>query len=131
MLDPWVWTFQNIAHELEHLATEYSLPVGAFFLAEEDGVDLGCVGVRRFHEGVGEIKRLYTAPAARGLGVGRLLAQRAIDSGRQLGYHRLLLDTLPSMIEAQSLYTSFGFTRTAAYRFNPVEGTAFLELELR
>ena len=123
-------SFQNIAYELDNLSSEYSPPAGAFFLAQEDGTDLGCVGLRRFAEGVGEIKRLYTAPAARGRGVGRLLAQSAVASGRHLGYHRLLLDTLPSMREAQSLYTSLGFTPTTAYRVNPVEGTAFLELRL-
>jgi hypothetical protein len=35
------------------------------------------------------------------------------------------------MNETQALYQSFGFRPTAAYRFNPVEGTAFLELTLR
>lgn len=123
-------SFQNIAHELEHLPSEYAAPAGAFFLAEENGSWLGCVGLRRFAEGVGEIKRLYAAPAARGRGVGRLLAQAAVAAGTHLGYRRLLLDTLPSMKEAQSLYTSLGFKPTAAYRFNPVAGTAFLELEL-
>ena len=70
-------------------------------------------------------------PAARGRGVGGLLAQGIVAAAKQLGYTRLLLDTLPSMKEAQSLYVSLGFKPTAAYRFNPVRGTAFLELELR
>jgi carbonic anhydrase len=124
-------SFQNIAYELEHLPSEYGAPTGAFFLAEENGCDVGCVGLRRLAEGVGEIKRLYTTPAARGRGVGRLLARTAVAAGDRLGYYRLLLDTLPSMKQAHSLYTSLGFKSTAAYRFNPVEGAAFLELELR
>ena len=124
-------SFQNIAHELEHLPSEYGPPAGAFFLAEEDGSYLGCVGLRRFSEGVGEIKRLYMTPAARGRGVWRLLARRALAAGTSLGYRRLLLDTLPSMKEAQSLYASLGFKPTSAYRYNPVAGTAFMELELQ
>ena len=124
-------SFQNFAHELEHLTSEYAPPTGAFLLAEENDVYVGCIGVRQSSHGVGEIKRLYVVPTARGRGVGRLLAEGILATAKQLGYTRLLLDTLPSMREAQSLYVSLGFKPTAAYRFNPVPGTAFLELELR
>lgn len=89
------------------------------------------MGVRHFSDAVGEIKRLYVIPAARRRGIGRLLAQGIVDAAKQLAYTRLLLDTLPSMKEAQALYVSLGFRPTATYRFNLVPGTAFLELELR
>jgi N-acetylglutamate synthase-like GNAT family acetyltransferase len=124
-------SFQNFAHELEHLTSEYAPPMGAFLLAEEKGVYVGCVGVRQFSDRIGEIKRLYVIPSGRARGVGRLLAKGIVAAARQLGYTRLLLDTLPTMKEAQSLYVSLGFKPTAAYRFNPVPRTAFLELELR
>lgn len=124
-------SFQNFAHELEHFAGEYAPPGGVFLLAVMEGAHVGCIGVRRFSAGVGEIKRLYVVPGARGRGLGRLLAEGIVAAARQAGYTRLLLDTLPSMVEAQALYMSLGFKPTAAYRFNPVPGTAFLELELR
>ena len=124
-------SFQNFAHEMAHLPEEYAPPVGTFLLAREDGLSVGCVGVRRFDDAVGEIKRLYVIPAARKRGVGRLLAEGIVDAARQLKYTRLLLDTIPSMKEAQALYLSLGFKPTEAYRFNPVPGTAFLQLELR
>lgn len=123
-------SFQNFGHELENLESEYAPPTGALLLAEEHGIFFGCVGLRQFAEGVGEIKRLYTAPAARGRRVGRLLAEGIVEAARHLKYNRLLLDTLPFMQEAQSLYASMGFKPTAAYRFNPVPGTVFLELAL-
>ena len=123
-------SFQNFAHELDHLADEYSPPCGAFFLAIDAGASLGCVGLRPHAPGIGEIKRLFISPAARGRGLGRLLAQAIIEAGRQCGYRQLLLDTLPSMQQAQALYASLGFKPTTPYRYNPVPGTAYLELTL-
>jgi putative acetyltransferase len=124
-------SFQNIAHELGHLAAEYSAPDGAFLLAWEQEQGLGCVGVRRFGPEDGEIKRLYVVPAARGRGIGLMLARAIVAEARQLGYARLLLDTLSFMQEAQSLYASLGFRRIAAYRFNPLPGATYYELPLR
>ncbi|MFN2397739.1 MAG: GNAT family N-acetyltransferase [Gemmatimonadaceae bacterium] len=102
-------SFQNFASEMEHLPTEYGPPKGAFLLAEESERVVGCVGLREFSENTGEIKRLYVVPAARGGGVGRVLAEGIVALGKQLGYTRLGLDTLPAMNEAQSLYLSLGF----------------------
>jgi putative acetyltransferase len=122
--------FQNFAHELQHFTTEYAAPTGAFILAEDAGQYVACIGLRQFSEGIGEIKRLYVAPAARGRGLGRLLVERIIADARQIGYGSLLLDTLPFMKEAQSLYVALGFKPTAPYRYNPVAGSAFLRLDL-
>jgi carbonic anhydrase len=124
-------SFQDIRHELEHLTTEYAAPTGAFFLAEDNGIYVGCIGLRRFADGVGEIKRLYVSPAGRGRGIGRFLVAGVVAAAKQQGYSQLLLDTLPSMKEARSLYASLGFSPTAPYRFNPVPGTAYLEMVLR
>ena len=59
-----------------------------------------------------------------------MLVERIIVAARQIGYRSLLLDTLPFMKEAQALYLALGFKPTTAYRFNPVEGSAFLRLDL-
>jgi putative acetyltransferase len=123
-------SFQNFDHELQHFTTEYAPPTGAFILAEDAGQYVACIGLRQFAEGIGEIKRLYVVPAARGLGLGRLLVERIIVVAREIGYSSLLLDTLPFMKEAQSLYVALGFKPTAPYRYNPVTGSAFLRLDL-
>ncbi|MCK6478827.1 MAG: GNAT family N-acetyltransferase [Planctomycetes bacterium] len=123
-------SFQDFSREVGDLAAAYGPPGGDFLLAEEDGRFLGCAGLRRFSEGVGEMKRLYAVPAARGRGAGRLLAEGIVAAARERGYARLRLDTLPSMEAARALYRSLGFREIPAYRFNPVHGTTFFELDL-
>jgi GNAT superfamily N-acetyltransferase len=123
-------SFQNFDHELQHFTTEYAPPTGAFLLAEDWGQSVACIAVRVLWGGGGLIKRLYVTPAARGRGLGRLLVERIIVVAREIGYGSLLLDTLPFMKEAQSLYLALGFKPTAPYRYNPVAGSAFLRLDL-
>jgi ribosomal protein S18 acetylase RimI-like enzyme len=118
--------FQDFDRELAELPGNYD----CILLAEVGGETAGCVGVRPLAEGVCEMKRLYVRDAHRGLGLGRMLAQAAIDAARELGYVRMRLDTMPSMQQAISLYESLGFSDVEPYRFNPVPGTRFLELRL-
>jgi ribosomal protein S18 acetylase RimI-like enzyme len=122
--------FQNFDEEIEHLETHYGPPRGALLLAMKDNAAVGCVGLRAFDHTTGEVKRLYVSPAARGREVGRALAGAIVDIARTNGYHRLVLDTLPTMRSAQALYASLGFRPIEAYRFNPIAGTLFMELTL-
>ena len=123
-------SFQDFAGELAALEHEYAPPGGALLIARLDGRAAGCVALRGLGPGVGELKRLYVVRAARGAGVGRALVERMLARARALGYARLRLDTLGSMREAQALYRSLGFRQIAAYRFNPLPGTAYFELDL-
>ncbi|MCW5797025.1 MAG: GNAT family N-acetyltransferase [Nitrospira sp.] len=122
--------FQCFDQELQRLASEYGPPDGVFLLAKEGEAYVGCGGLRRFSPSACEMKRLYVIPAHQHQGIGRILITALIDHARNLGYTRILLDTLPFMTTAQSLYKSLGFEPVAEYRFNPVPGTIFLQLML-
>jgi ribosomal protein S18 acetylase RimI-like enzyme len=123
--------FQEFDRELASLPGDYAPEQkGAILLAWLDDSCLGCVALRALDEERCEMKRLYVRPGARGVGAGRLLAEAVIERARGLGYRRMLLDTLPAMREAQALYRRLGFVETSPYRFNPVPGAAFFELDL-
>jgi putative acetyltransferase len=122
--------FQDFDRELAELPGDYVPPSGRLLLALGPE-PAGCVALRPFEPGVCEMKRLFVRPAWRGTGLGRILARRIIDAGRDAGYERMRLDTLPTMAAARGLYESLGFVEIQAYRPNPVHGTTYFELALR
>jgi ribosomal protein S18 acetylase RimI-like enzyme len=119
-------SFQDFDSELSTLADFYEL----ILVAHDDDSASGCVALRRLDDITCEMKRLYVRPEFRGHNLGRTLAERIIEEARQAGYARMRLDTLPSMTTAIPLYQSLGFVEIAPYRFNPIEGTKFMELDL-
>lgn len=95
-------------------------PPGAFFrVDDETGNPVACGGVRPIGDGRMEVKHLFVVPAARGLGLGRLLVTRMEETARAAGATELVLDTNRSLEAAGGLYASAGFVPIEPYNSNP------------
>lgn len=122
--------FQGFESELKGLPGAYAPPSGRLLLAWRDGSPIGCVALQHVDANRGEMKRLYVRPSARGTGLGRALLARILEDAVSIGYSEVVLDTLPSMGEAQRLYERFGFREIAPYRPNPIVGSRYLGKKL-
>jgi ribosomal protein S18 acetylase RimI-like enzyme len=122
--------FQEIEPELDALPGDYAPPAGALLVAEVNGRIEALVAYRRFDEGIAEMKRLYVAPAVRGLGLARALATTLLEQARTSGYHTMYLDTLTKMGDAQRLYESLGFRDIPPYYDTPLPNTRFMACRL-
>jgi ribosomal protein S18 acetylase RimI-like enzyme len=123
--------YQDFGQEVAALPGDYAAPRGTLLLVRDGAYPVACVGVRPLADTTCEIKRLYVRPQGRGKGLGRALAEAAIAFAQGAGYHTMRLDTLPGMTAAQALYRELGFREIGPYRFSPVEGNVFMELDLR
>ena len=123
--------FQNFDQEVNGLPGNYAPPAGRLLLAVEGARVAGCIALRSLNDRDCEMKRLYVRPEFRGQGLGKQLVTTLIDAASQIGYERMLLDTLPGKMDlAIALYRSFGFREIAPYYNNPVAGALFMELPL-
>lgn len=122
--------FQNFDDELASLPGCYAPPEGCILLATWEDRLAGCVALRKLDDSICEMKRLFTRPDFRGKKIGIALSEAIIDKAQQLGYERMRLDTLESMVQARTLYKSLGFHEIEPYCYNPIEDAVFMELIL-
>jgi DNA-binding MarR family transcriptional regulator/GNAT superfamily N-acetyltransferase len=106
-------------------AVDMIRPRGAFLVALSDGLPIGCVGLKGTRSDVAEIKRLWVAPSARGLGLARRLMTAAEDVARPLSIKILRLDTNSALPEAQQLYRRTGWKEIDRFNDDPYPDTFF------
>lgn len=93
-------------------------PRGAFLVAELDGLPLACAGLKG-GAGFAEVKRVWIAPTARGLGLAARLMAAVEAQARTLGIALLRLDTNRALPEAASLYRRLGWTEIGRFNDDP------------
>ncbi len=120
--------FQGFEEELASLPGRYASPNGAIFLALDDEKVIGCSAIRpcaEKPESNAELKRLFVHEDYRGTGLGRTLFNTSMEEAKAIGYSAVVLETLPIMKAAKSLYKQYGFVRTSAYFENADESVEF------
>ncbi len=109
---------------------DFVAPTGAFLLATAGpGPAVGCAAVRTLAPGVGELKRMWVAPARRGTGLGGRLIAAIEAQALGLGLTTLRLDTNGTLAAALALYRRHGYEPIDRYNDN-VDATHFLAKSL-
>ena len=98
---------------------ETTPPKGWFLIARLDGEPVGCGALKRLDGATGEIKRVWTSPAVRGMGVASRIMDRLEAQAAEVGFDTVCLDTNKTLIEAHTLYRKLGYHEIAAYNDNP------------
>jgi N-acetylglutamate synthase-like GNAT family acetyltransferase len=82
-----------------------------FWVAEDDGRVVGCIGLLDVGEGTGVVRKMFVAAELRGTGVAEALLDTLVGRARRDGMHELLLGTTSAYLAAHRFYEKHGFER--------------------
>jgi len=99
--------------------TDFQPPRGCLLVARLYGTPVGCGALRALERGVGEIKRMWISPRARGIGLGRRLLCELEREAKRRRMSTVRLDTNRSLSEALKLYRSSGYEPIERFNDNP------------
>lgn len=97
----------------------FAPPKGWFVVARLEGVPVACGALKRVDATTGEIKRLWTDPGSRGLGLGRKVLTTLESLGREAGLERVRLDSNGALTEAIGLYAKAGYQSVERFNDDP------------
>jgi DNA-binding MarR family transcriptional regulator len=101
------------------LPQEVRPPAGEFFVAYRQGEPIGCGAVKHHADGPADIKRMWIAPSARGLGIGRRLLEHLEACAQAAGARVARIDTSAALTEALALYRSAGWVEVPRFNDEP------------
>ena len=98
---------------------ELVAPAGLLLVASLHDEPVGCVALKFHGDHPTEVKRMWVARSARGLGLGRRLLVAVEELARANGARTLRLETNRALTEAISLYRSAGYREVPAFNDEP------------
>jgi len=117
-----------VDEELEQLAVRFDGRRSLLLVASDEGTMIGAVGLRRLSDRDVELSHMYVRPGWRRRGVGQALLDSALGAAADLGYERVLLETVTELVEAITLYRAAGFVPVEPYQPPPLATSLFMEL---
>ena len=94
-------------------------PAGLFLVATLRSDPIGCGGLKFHDDAPTEIKRMWVAESARGLGIGRRLLGELERRAAEYGATTVRLETNKTLIEAIAMYRSAGYHEVTAFNNEP------------
>ena len=102
-----------------------------FFVARRCGEALGCGALRIDPAGYAEVKRMFVAPAARGLKLGQRILDRLEEQARREGFACVRLETGIHQAAALALYRGAGYVERGPFGdYQPDPLSVFMEKAL-
>ncbi|WP_294187811.1 GNAT family N-acetyltransferase [uncultured Sphingobacterium sp.] len=90
----------------------FSKESAVLWVGEVDGVVAGCCGIyptAGLPPYCAELVKFYLNPAFRGIGLGKALMNKSIESAKRLGYDKIYLESFPEFSNAIKMYQNMGF----------------------
>lgn len=106
------------------------MPQGRLYVLKVNHYVVGCIALRKIDDEYCEMKRLFIKPEMRGQHLGYMLVEKIIKETKEIGYHYMLLDTLPFLKSAIHMYKKFGFIEIEAYNHSPMADSIYMKLDL-
>ncbi len=98
---------------------EMTPPKGWFVVARLEGAAVGCGALKRLDAAFGEVKRVWTSPSVRGMGIASRIMNRLEALAAEIGFRSVRLDTNGTLTEARALYLNRGYREIERYNDNP------------
>jgi len=107
------------AHSISAAEAEMRPPAGLFLVATLRGEPIGSGGLKFHGSEPAELKRMWVAESARGLGLGRRMLSELEHHAAEHGAQAVRLETNKTLVEAIALYRSAGYVEVSPFNDEP------------